>query len=419
METARDSEPSPSSRIVPLVPFTDVHAHLRMTGRRCVGRMMQEMPAHLSVRPRRRRAWLREACSRGAIPVVCVGALLLADMRHPDAQSVPAVIERVLTTDFGFTSSEITSIGRGAAVARSLEMHDDREVSAVGAVRVAVPPPFYVERMMDIVSFKRHEVVLQIGVFGTSPSASDLARLTLDRADLNRLRDCGPGRCDINLSPEALARVRAGVDWGTVAGQARAAQQFRQVLADLVREYKARGDAALMTYRHGAREVSVAAEFQALITSPPTLLGRFPSLHHHITRYPNGATTSVQDVIYWSKEKVGPRTVTSVTHIAMVRLPAGASPAIYAGASRQLYGTELFEASLGLTLLLQDPGNANQIYLVYANRSRVDAIGGFLGVIKRGVVRSRARAAVPGTLDRARVNAERHYAELTAANGAR
>ena len=165
--------------------------------------------------------------------------------------------------------------------------------------------------------------------------------------------------------------------------------------------------------------MSVATEFKALVTSPPILLGRYPPLYEHITRYPHGTTTGVQDVIYWSKEKVGPRIVTSVTHIALVRLPPGPTPAVYAGASRQLYGTQLYEASLGVTLLLQDPGNANQLYLVYANRSRVDAIGGFFGVIKRGVVRSRARAAVPGTLDRARVNAERRYAELAAATGAR
>lgn len=335
------------------------------------------------------------------------------------AQAVPGAVLRLLSGDFGFSTGEITTIARGKAVARALEMHDDREVSAVGAVRVGVPPPFYVERMLDIVRFKRHEAVLQIGVFGATPTTSDLATLTLDRDDLQRLRACSPSQCDVNLSADAVARVREGVAWGTAAGHERATRQFRAVLVDLVTDYRARGDAALMTYAQDGRQLSTADEFRDLATSPPSLLDPFPPLREHIMGYPRGATPSVQDVIYWSKEKVGPRVVTSVTHIAVARLPATASPVVYAGASRQIYGTQLYEASLGLTLLLQDASDADSLYLVYANRSRVDALGGIFGVIKRGVVRSRARAAVPGTLERAKLNAERRYAEQFAASSAR
>lgn len=373
------------------------------------------MSADLPVAPGPARTWPQAVVLTG-----CVAALLVTSPLLPAARAVPDVIQRLLMDDFGFARGDLAAIDRGAAVARSLEMRDDREVSAVGAVRIAVPPAFYVEQMLDIVRFKQHEAVLQIGVFGASPVASDMARLTLEREDLNRLRDCSASHCDFNLSLDALARVKAGVTWGTDAGHARATQQFRQVLADLVRDYRVRGDRALMTYAHGSRQLSTAAEFKALVESPPSLLGRFPSLYEHVVQYPAAASPSARDVVYWSKEKVGPRTVTSVTHIALVRLPVGAAPAVYAGASRQLYGTQLYEASLGVTLVLQNPADTNGMYLVYANRSRVDAIGGIFGVIKRGVVRSRARAAVPATLERAKLNAERQWqARDTSAQSAR
>lgn len=354
-----------------------------------------------------------------SLVAACIGVLVMAGGTGPEAQSVPAAVQRVLSEQFGFSAAEISSIARGKAVARGLETHDDREVSAVGAVRVGVPPSFYVERMRDIVRFKRHEAVLQIGVFGASPAASDLARLTLDRDDLHRLRHCSPSQCEVNLSPEAVARVRQGVTWGSTAGHQQATRQFRAVLAALVDDYRARGDTALMTYVQDGRQLSTAAEFRDLATSPPSLLDAFPSLRDHIMRYPQATTPAVQDIIYWSKEKVGPRVVTSVTHMAVARLPTHAAPAVYAAASRQIYGTQLYEASLGLTLLLQDPAEADGLYLVYANRSRVDALGGIFGVIKRGVVRSRARAAVPGTLERAKLNAERRYAEQSIAGSAR
>lgn len=320
-------------------------------------------------------------------------------------------IDKVLSERYGFSRSEVATIGRGTAVARALEVYDDREVSAVGAVHIAVPPAFYVQRLQDIVRFKRHEAVLQIGVFGDAPSPADLEGLTLDRDDLQRLRECDASACDFNLSADAVGRVRAGVAWGTAAGRQRATQQFKAELASLVRDYRLRGDAALMTYTYGDRALSVADEFRALISSPPSLLEPYPMLRDYVERYPGGSGDGIQNVIYWSKEKVGPRTVTSITHMALARLPAGAAPAAYAAASRQIYGSQLYEASLGLTLALQDPVSPAQMYLVYANRSRVDAIGGFFGVIKRGVVRSRARAAVPGTLERAKLNAERRFAE--------
>ena len=333
----------------------------------------------------------------------------------PGAQQVPPEVEKVLAERYGFSRSEVATIARGTPVARALEVHDDREVSAVGAVHIAVPPRFYVERLLDIVRFKRHEAVLQIGVFGETPSPADVEGLTLDRDDLQRLRTCAPSNCDVNLSADAIGRVRAGVTWGTAEGHARATRQFKVELANLVRDYRREGDAALMTYAHEGRALSVADEFRALVTSPPPLLDAYPTLRDYVMQYPRRAAgTDIRNVIYWSKEKVGPRTVTSITHMVLARLPATASPAAYVAASRQIYGSQLYEASLGLTAILQDPARDGQMYLVYANRSRVDAIGGFFGVIKRGVVRSRARAAVPGTLERAKVNAERRFAEQNA-----
>jgi hypothetical protein len=73
----------------------------------------------------------------------------------------------------------------------------------------------------------------------------------------------------------------------------------------------------------------------------------------------------------------------------------------YVAASKQLYGSHYFDSSLGLTLLLRDdqPGS---IVLVYVNRSRIDALDGFLGGVKRAIVRSRGKSALEDTLVRIR-----------------
>lgn len=48
-------------------------------------------------------------------------------------------------------------------------------------------------------------------------------------------------------------------------------------------------------------------------------------------------------------------------------------------------------------------------YLVYVNRSRIDALAGFWGGLKRALVRSRARSGMSDSLVLARDRVERRY----------
>jgi hypothetical protein len=174
---------------------------------------------------------------------------------------------------------------------------------------------------------------------------------------------------------------------------------MRELLADQTARYQREGDAALMTYENDGTPLSVAQEFRAMIAAPPTVLPRFPLLERHVTQYPTGRVRDIEDVFYWSKEDIGPKVIISVTHMAFSTVPEG--PVAYAVASKQLYGSHYFDSSLGLTLLLHDdqPGHT---LLVYVNRSRVDALDGFLGGLKRAIVRSRARAGMEDSLQRIR-----------------
>jgi hypothetical protein len=246
--------------------------------------------------------------------------------------------------------------------------------------------------------------VLQLGTFGSPARLSDVSGLTLDRDDAEHLARCRPRHCDIQLSSGAMERFR-----DTLAGDEgnlRAADEvMRSVLVDLVNEYRQSGDAALMTYTDSDHPLSAAAQFRKMIATPPRFLDQFPSLNAHMLRYPSSGSDEVDDVIYWSKAKLGPSVVVTVTHLGIERVHDG-SPVAFAAASRQLYGTHYFDASLGLTVLVD---RGPDCILVYANRSRLDALGGFFGGIKRAIVRSRARSAMARNLTEAREQAERRY----------
>jgi hypothetical protein len=106
---------------------------------------------------------------------------------------------------------------------------------------------------------------------------------------------------------------------------------------------------------------------------------------------------------------MGPAVIISVTHLAITRIADGPRGA-YAAASRQLYGSHYFDSSLGITILLDaDRGGNPGMFMAYCNRSRVDALGGFFGGLKRAIVRSRTRSAMGSSLAEARDLVERRY----------
>ena len=331
---------------------------------------------------------------------VAVVGLLLGVTVLSGRAAQPEETLAFLRNHFRFSANDLRDLDQGRAPVRALDTTDGREIAIAGAVRVPIPPAEYIRQLRDIVGFKRHEAVQQIGTFSTPPRVSDVAGLTLDADHLSDLRHCEVDDCDVQLSRAAIERLGSEVNWSNAASAVAANRVFREILTDQVARYLNGGDAALMTYENHHDPIVVADEFRAMVDAPPALLRQFPALRQHIASFPRGAAADAEDIIYWSKEDVGPKVIISVTH--MVIAPVGdGGPVLFTAASKQLYGSHYFDSSLGLTLLLRDSDPGSTV-LVYVNRSRIDVLSGFLGGLKRAVVRSRGRSAMEETLARIR-----------------
>ena len=315
-----------------------------------------------------------------------------------------------LAATFGLTTGDFTRIDRGEVVAKGTAAGDARDIATFGIVRARITPAFYVERLNDIVSFKKNEAVLQIGVFSRPPVLQDVAALTLDEHDMRSLRDCRPGDCGLQLPAPAIERLRSEVDWSRPDAQERALGVVRQMLVEYVRRYMESGpSAAGMRYADEKKATDVGGEFSSLATSDAGGWGRFPHLRRHLLEYPRPAAAGGRDLIYWSKEVVGRRTVASVTHVAI--LP-GEAPAAFAIGSKQIYATHYFEASLGVTVLVADASTPEPAtYVAYLNRSRVDVIGGLFGGVTKKVIASKARGTVDDILNRLRIRLEQQFTD--------
>src|SRR5262245_42814525 len=159
---------------------------------------------------------------------------------------------------------ELDRLEAGDIVTRTLPASDAREVATVGVVRMRVTPEFYVSRLMDIATFKRADAVLQIGVFGSPPSASDVATLTLDQSDLRNLRDCRVGRCGVQLPAETIDRFQREVKWQRADAPTQANALMREFFADYVSRYQQSGAPAPMQYADREGTLDVTQEFVSL-----------------------------------------------------------------------------------------------------------------------------------------------------------
>lgn len=302
---------------------------------------------------------------------------------------------------FQLSAADGRRLDNGDVVARTLEAKDKREVATLGVVRIAITPEFYVEQFDDIATFKRTEAVLQVGAFSDSPQPADAAGLTLDEGDVGNLRGCRVGSCGMQLSAAAIEQFRRDVDWKRADAAQQANRVMRHILAGQAAEYLRSGSSPSMRYADRAQPLNLASEFTSMVQSDDVGLRQFPHLLRHLCEYPAQKSPDVVDRLYWAKEQVGRKTVVSMTHLAISS--AVQAPVDYAIASKQIYSSHYFDASLGLTILLRDRVSPTPaLYLIYVNRSRIDVLEGMFAPVTRRIVSSRARSTVSNQLTRLR-----------------
>lgn len=324
---------------------------------------------------------------------------LIAVLTVPEAAPADDAAARFLAAAFDVTAPELRRLGEGQVVSRTLDAAHKREAATLGIVRITTTPARYVAGLLDIVTFKRDEDILQIGAFGRPPRPEDIAALTLEDGDFERLRECRVGDCGMQLPAGAIERFRARVDWRSPGARAEATGLMREFFREYAARYLESGSAALMAYGDSRTPLDLATEFNALLESDTRTWTHVPWLRRHLVEFP-AVAEGTTDFVYWSKEQVNRRPVISLTHVAIVP-SVKPSPVKYAIASKQIYAMHYYDVSLGVTLLIPDLSSSETaMYVVYLNRSRIDLFDGFFGGVTKRIVSGRARAMVEKQLYR-------------------
>jgi hypothetical protein len=309
----------------------------------------------------------------------------------------------------GLNPDDLRRVAAGTAVSRSVDADSDA-AAICAAIEMAVPSSFYLQRFRQIESFKRSEGVLQIGRFRPTPSADDLVGLTLTADDVDDLKTCRAGNCDFKLDAAGIAYLQAEVDFRATDARRQAEHALRRYLADYVARYLREGDAALMRYVDGDAPRSLHADLQGVLARSPYLSGTLQPVATAVGRFTGRMPDGADGFVYWSRERVGQRDVLSITHV-FILTPA---PGLTVMASKQIYASHYFHASLGLTMLAEaSSAPPPRLTVIYLNRSRVDAFDGLLGAIRRPIARSRARGTSEDLLQRLARRLQEEYRQAS------
>lgn len=313
------------------------------------------------------------------------------------AQTSADDFQRLLREKTAFAADDFAALEQGETIVKLAPVTDKREVAVSGLVNLRTSANHFLQSYLNGLGQKKNEAVMEAGRFGKAPVVADLQQLTIEAEDIEDLKRCVVGNCEVKLSAQMIERFRREVDWQAADYQSRAAQLLKTMLVDYVRDYLARGTPALIEYNDKRNGVRLADEQQALSTASGYL--------NDLLRDSQANMGLVDEAIVWSKMKFGLKPVLVIEHIKVYKDERDHGPQVLV-ASQQLYANHYFNSSLALTAFVSLPDSDPAGYLVYENRSRTDGLQGAFGKLKRGMIENKAVAGLKSVLEHTKLTLE-------------
>ncbi len=333
------------------------------------------------------------------LPVLVMAyALICAAASPAAAQTSLAELQKLLHEKGAFEETDFAALQRGETIVKAAPVEDKSEIAVSGLVTLRANADQFLRAYRASLTRKGNAAVLEIGAFGAVPALADLDSLTLEAKDIEDLKECVVGDCEIKLSAAMIERFAREVNWQAPDYAQQATRLFKTMLLEYVKDYRSRGDAALIEYHDKQNEVRLADEYQALMHASGYLGEVFAGL-------PRAASEMqpLEELLVWSKIKFGLKPVIAINHVTIYKRDCELGPQILS-VSKQIYANHYFTSSLALTGFVTVAGPTS--YLIYENRSRADGLEGPFGKLKSGLVRNRALEGLKGILDHSKVTFE-------------
>lgn len=301
------------------------------------------------------------------------------------------------------TDAQLAAVERGEAVIKQLTTPEKAEVAAFGVVKVKGTQDDFLQKIRQIHVFRKVPEVLQIGRFSAVPTLDDLKGLTWEPADLDALKRCKPGQCDVKVGAAGLERLQKEVDWSSKDAAAKAEAVTKALMIEYVKAYLAGGTNAMGQIVDKKQPKALSEEFRALLKNSPYLPAYIPEFNQYLQDYPGGKLQGAEDVLYWTKDNFGLKPVVSITHATFFRRPSPQSGTIVA--LKTLYASHFFNSALEMIAAVDTPDHKG-FYLMNLYRTRIDPPTGMLSGVLMGRVKSGVEQGVSENLKTAKARIE-------------
>jgi hypothetical protein len=324
-----------------------------------------------------------------AAAVLCAGA---APVRAQSTEPPPRpFLRKVIQLD----DQKLAAIEKGEVVTKQLPTTDKPEIAAFGVVKTAGTPDLLLRLAKDIKRFRQVPQIPEMGIFSSPPTLEDLKGLHHPPDDINALKRCKPGSCDVKLGTQALEQM-AKVDWAKPGAEGQATALLNQMIVDFIAAYEQGGTDAMGTIMDKKAPKTRTEEYWTLLANSPYLPEYVKKFHDYLAAYPKGKLADTEDVLYWTKDEFGLKPVVSLYHLTLHREPRGALIA-----NKLLASTHFFNAALEILAGIPTP-DGKGLYLMSLLRTRIDPPTGMLGGVLMGKVKDGLETAVKENLKVAR-----------------
>ena len=323
------------------------------------------------------------------------------------AQSSVSDFKTLLRKEAAFDEKDLAALDKGEAVVRSLPSEEKREVSICGVIKLRDIGDMSLKPFVVKMSQHDDKTVLSWGKFSTPPVFADLRSLKLEDRDVEDMKNCEVGNCELKMSAAMITRLHNEIDWNAPEYQSEAMQLFRKMLAEYVVDYIQRGDKALLQYDNRKTPVRLADDHRMLLEGVLFLDELAPEFGKYIRNFPAENLPGVEHEFDWTKVDFGLRPLVTLTHTASFAFQRNGLDQ-YLIATRGIYASRYVDSSLALVMLVRDSATDN--YLVFTNISRSNSLSGAFSDLKRTVVAGQSETRVKDMLTRSKGLIERDAA---------
>ena len=310
-------------------------------------------------------------------------ALLAATALPGSSQSNPD-LETFFRQNIGLSEDQIAAIRSGQAVTMALPPRTPSEVLLFGAVYIHAAPETYFQFARNFDRLREVPGFLALGVFTDPPQLSDLQGFAFDSDDIEALKSCEPGKCQIQLPAASIKDFRRSINWSAANVDKQVNQLLQKRALERVLAYQREGNEALGVYNDKPDPTAVPEQFAYLLSYDHALAEHAPDFYHYLLSYPRGKPAKFEETFYWAKVKFGLKPTLRIVHMVTMR-GGPVDPIACAIAEKQLYSSHYFQTALDLSVCVREGDSSKQsgFYLIKALGSEQAGLTGFKGSFVR------------------------------------